>query len=113
MKKLIWLIIPVLLVGCSPQEPEVPISVIIKDDIKLCPAACEHAASLNCFEAQPLVFKNTCQIDKDCDLGICIDGQCTETCVMTCEGLVNEGITMGLECWTNITDCRQIETVCR
>jgi hypothetical protein len=113
MKKILWLIVPAfLLVGCPQPEPDAP-KVVVKDDIKMCPAACEHAASLGCFEAQPLVFKDTCEADADCNLGVCIEGQCTETCVMTCEGLVTEGVTMGLECWQTITDCRQIESVCR
>lgn len=115
MKNIIWLIVPaIIMISCpgpktDPKHPE----IVIKDDVNMCPAACEHAASLGCYEAKPLVFKDKCEKDNDCDLGVCIKGQCTETCVMACEGLVNEGITLGLECWKTITECRQIETVCR
>lgn len=114
LKYLAWLIIPAILftTGCPKPDPDEP-NIVIHDDPKECPAACEHAEELRCAEAQPLVFKETCEIDADCKFGICVEGQCTETCVMTCEGLINEGIALGLVCWQNITNCKQIESDCR
>jgi hypothetical protein len=116
MKKIAWLFaIAILLVGCPQQDPETPKpNVTTKDDITMCAPACAHVEPMGCPEAQPLVYPgSSCQADAECPEGVCENDKCAETCEMLCEALVTEGRHLGLECWQTITECEQIESVCR
>lgn len=115
MKNILMLAIFVIsgCAGCGTGDPKP--NITIKDDMRLCEPACTHVQELGCPEGNDLVYPNTCTADtaNTCEAGICINGYCTETCVMVCEALVQEGVLLGLECWQNITTCEEIETVCR
>jgi len=100
-------------VGCASCSPSIDPNVTIKDDITLCSPACESVQDLGCPEGSDLVYPTSCVEDTDCEFGICIDSQCTETCLMVCEALVKEGRQLGLECWQEISSCEDIELVCR
>lgn len=95
----------------SPNTPKPHITE--KDDKNDCSKACDHIRELQCAEAEDLVHPNECSEDMDCREGICQEGHCTETCEMVCAALVSEGRQLGLECWTEITECSEIESKCR
>lgn len=122
MKKLLWLILPVLLLtGCPKPEPNVPDdpdpgpepNIVIKDDRTLCEKSCEHIQMLGCPEGNKLIYPGSCGSNSECSEGVCEDGQCIETCTMVCGALVDQGRQLGLECWQTITECEEIESVCR
>ena len=113
MKKLFWLILPALILTACPKPEPKPPKILPKDDRSLCEKSCDHIQSLDCPEGNDLVYPVSCSTDEDCTDGICTGGKCTETCKMVCEALVDQGRQLGLECWQTITECEQIESVCR
>jgi hypothetical protein len=117
MKNILTAMISAFIIGCAScsgvnDDPKPYIDIV--DDLEDCGPACATAEDLDCPEAENLVFPGTtCIGDGDCVEGMCIDGQCAETCEMTCEAFVRQGVKQGLECWITMTACEEIETVCK
>jgi len=120
--RILLLIAPLILTGCPKPEPNVPDdpdpgpepNIVVKDDRDLCEKSCDHVQMLGCPEGNKLIYPGSCETDDDCSDGpVCTNGQCIETCTMVCEGLVDQGRQLGLECWQTISQCEEIETLCR
>ena len=116
MKKLIAICFALFVMGahCNPERGIPKPEPFTDDDPAFCPAACEHVAELGCPEAQPLVYEgDRCTVNDDCSLGSCIAGLCTETCEEFCQSTIQNGRWLGAECWAEVKECSEIETVCR
>lgn len=118
------LLVPILLVGCPKKDPETPPPVPFSDDDPAwCKDGCNALRDLpgqdgfpGCLEARPLVHPELCQLDKECldaSMGTCVNAHCTETCEQFCEATIKNGRFLGPKCWTTISSCAEIETVCR
>lgn len=107
------IIIAMTLIGCPVQPQPIAPGPDGTDDIADCGPACDHVEYLGCPEGRDLVFPGSCEASEDCSDGQCRDGRCVETCVMVCEAFVNQKRYLGLACWQDITECDQIESVCR
>lgn len=121
MKMGLLFLLPFLLVGCPKQEPEVPRPVpFADDDPRWCDEGCEALRGMpgqdghpGCLEARPLVHPDLCQLDSECKIGTCVNAHCTETCEQFCVATIENGRFLGPKCWTTISSCAEIETVCR
>lgn len=112
--KTILLILAAALVAPTCDNSKTPKPHITeKDDRDDCTKACDHIRNLGCDEGKDLIYPNNCSEDLDCEYGICKEWSCTETCEMICADLVKEGRQLGLECWTKIEECSEIESKCR
>lgn len=112
-----YILISLFCLACSSSNGTgygVKGNITQKDDPDLCEAACKKAKDLNCAEGKDLVYPgSSCVFDAECENGKCITGKCTETCVDVCSAFVIQGRSQSLACWTTITECGQIESVCR
>jgi hypothetical protein len=124
MKKGLLFLFPILLIGCPRQEePETPRPVpFADDDPAWCDEGCQALRKLpgqdnfpGCLEARPLVHPELCQLDVECkDVGgTCVNNHCTETCEQFCVATIEAGRFLGPKCWTTVSTCAEIETVCR
>ena len=114
MRKLI--ILCLFIIGCSGSNGKSYSSngrITTKDSIDLCEPACNKAKSLNCAEGKDLIYPTSCSFDAECESGRCLSEKCTETCVDVCSAFVREGRPQNLQCWPTISECAQIESVCR
>jgi len=121
---LLLLLFPLVTIGCPQQEPEAPRPVpFADDDPNWCEDGCNALRRLpgqdghqGCLEARPLVHPQLCQIDRECEeagTGTCVAAHCTETCEQFCAATIEAGRFLGPKCWTTISACPEIETVCR
>lgn len=117
MKNIGIIVFVLMLVCCQDKnvQPNIPEpNVTPKDDVEMCSPACSHIKSLGCEEGQDLVYPgSSCNSNAECSDSKCINNKCTETCEMFCKALINEGRQLGLSCWKTITECSQIESICR
>lgn len=87
--------------------------ITIKDDIQYLVPGCNRLRELHCPEGNNLIFPIKCTHNIECKEGQCINNNCTETCEETYAAIVNQGRNLGLQCWTTITKCEDIEKICR
>lgn len=116
MKKIITIILGALLISASCQKEKlVKPKPLTNDDSSWCVKGCEHIKELGCKEANDLVYQDkSCNKDKDCeDLQTCKAGYCTDSCATFCMVTIANGRYLGPECWTSISKCSEIDTVCR
>lgn len=104
---------------CKVVLPGVTVNPPVITDQSSCAAACNHMASLECEEAEPINMGTACHVDVDCKN---VDGMsdpsqtcsptgtCTTSCTNFCIAIENQGVWLDPECVAKITSCNQIST---
>ena len=100
MSRFVFLLL--ILAGCSPIDPVTP-SPIPVVDTDLCGQMCDHLATLNCEEGQP-VYNNDLAGPKDVP---------NQSCTDFCKELQDKGVPVNPRCVSTVKTCDEIEAARR
>lgn len=99
MKRLAWLVFPVVwLLGCPPSQPPVPPPNPPVDTDK-CGEMCDHLKKLGCEEGGDL-YNNDLPGP---------DGEPNQSCADNCKELQDKGFFVNPRCVAQVTTCEEIE----
>jgi hypothetical protein len=72
-----------------------------------CEISCDLAKKYGCGESESIIYQRSCNSTNDCENGICIQGQCTDTCVSVCNRTLKAKHVIVLECLSSLEKCNE------